>query len=168
MKWLGKQSARAPELAPTQDSSTADRPVSKVTSNIPRGTVVLAGEGGLVRLTWKKGQQAHYLAPGPYRIRNVRIVEKKGKNTWFLSSTQPRGQVLQVEEGSPLHLRLTRRILFGGKAHWKGRELFLGFGLRDAQGRGLSIYRNGKRVPIRYELLSADGRRLQSGKMNYG
>jgi len=168
MKWLGTQSARAPRLAPTQDSSTADAPVSKVTSNIPRGSVVLAGEGGLVRLTWKKDQRAHYLAPGPYRIRNARIVEKKGKDTWFLSSTEPRGPVLQVEGGSPLHLRLTRRIVFGGKAHWKGRELFLGFSLRDAKGRGLSIYRNGKRVPIRYELLSAEGRRLKSGKMNYG
>ncbi len=174
MKWLGTQSDKAPAQASVEaetakvSSKGKGSGRSKVTSNIPVGSVVLSGKQGLVRLTWKKGQREHYLSPGDYRIRNLRVVEKKGKETWFLSSTQPRGRALQVEAGSPLHLRLTRGILFGGKARWKGRELMLGFGLRDSQGRGLSIYRNGKRVPIRYELLSSSGKRLQSGEMNYG
>jgi hypothetical protein len=49
----------------------------------------------------------------------------------------------------------------------KGR-LQLGFGIQGADGRGLSVYRNDKRVPVTYKLLARKGRVLASGGMNYG
>ncbi len=50
----------------------------------------------------------------------------------------------------------------------KKGQLQLGFGIRGADGRGLSVYRNDKRVPVTYKVLSSKGKPLAWGKMNYG
>ena len=44
----------------------------------------------------------------------------------------------------------------------------LGFGITDAHKRGLSIYRNDRRVVVTYKMFAKDGRVLKSGRMNYG
>lgn len=36
------------------------------------------------------------------------------------------------------------------------------------QKAGLTIYREGKRIPVRYRLVDAEGSELAAGKMNYG
>ncbi len=36
------------------------------------------------------------------------------------------------------------------------------------RGRGLAIYKNGKRITVSYELLSEKGKVLSKGKLDYG
>ncbi len=36
------------------------------------------------------------------------------------------------------------------------------------QKAGLTIYKAGKRIPIRYRLVDSEGTELAAGKMNYG
>ena len=48
------------------------------------------------------------------------------------------------------------------------RNLQLNFSLINKNRHGLSIYHDGKRVPVTYTVLSKKGSRLAWGKMNYG
>ncbi|MHC4957726.1 MAG: hypothetical protein ACYTGN_05065 [Planctomycetota bacterium] len=50
----------------------------------------------------------------------------------------------------------------------RGGGLQLGFSITGADGRGLSIYRNGKRVAVSYRLVDGNGKVLDRGPMNYG
>jgi hypothetical protein len=179
--WLHAEAKSAPREAIRPPVGASDRKASdkspdktrsgraEVTSNILLGSAVLAGPKGLVRLHWRMGEGVQYLSAGNWRVRNLRIIEKQGDRVWFTSATQAKGKVLRIEAGAPLKLRFSREVHFAARAQWKKKgELTLGFSLRNPQGLGLSIYSKGSRVPIRYELLAADGKRLQSGKMNYG
>ena len=51
---------------------------------------------------------------------------------------------------------------------FRGNNLLLGFQITGADGRGLSIYRDGKRVRVTYRVRSKKGKVLAEGAMNYG
>ncbi|MHC4450497.1 MAG: hypothetical protein ACYS0E_10250 [Planctomycetota bacterium] len=43
----------------------------------------------------------------------------------------------------------------------------LGFGITTKDKRGLSVYRDGKRVPVIYKVFDKKGKVLAQGTMNY-
>jgi hypothetical protein len=45
--------------------------------------------------------------------------------------------------------------------------LTLGFGITTKDKRGLSVYRDGKRVPVIYKVFDKKGKVLAQGTMNY-
>ena len=137
-------------------------------TNLKEGSIILVGPESDVALVWKGKRGSRSLPPGRYRLKTTRIARTKGKDHWFLSQTGPPLPPQQLPSDK------TTRIDVGDSVHFtpsvqreKGR-LQLGFGIRGADGRGLSVYKNDKRVPVTYKLLSKGGRTLASGKMNYG
>lgn len=142
-----------------------------VTSDLKAGSIVLAGPKGDVTLVWKAGDgdRARMLAPGAYRIRTTRVEREKKGVHWFLSATaRPKEASRDVKAGGRLRLDVPATVHFNGQVQRRGERLQLGFGVKDDRGRGLSVYRAGKRVPVTYKVLSKRGKVLAQGTMNYG
>jgi hypothetical protein len=139
-----------------------------VETNLEEGSIILKGKEHDVALVWKGKREARLLAPGYYRVRTTRIVRRKGKDHWFLSQTGPPLPPSPFEQGKTIRIEVGDSVHFKGHVKRKKDRLQLGFGIRGADGRGLSVYKNDKRVPVTYKLLSRDGRTLASGTMNYG
>ena len=141
-----------------------------VTSNLETGSIILAGPKGDVAIHWKKGDEdrSRGLPPGNYRLRTVRIEREHKGVHWFLSATSQPRKPIEFESDEKVKLDVADTVHFKGKVKRMGRKLQLNFGLQSETHQGLSIYENGKRVPVTYKLLSAKGKVLATGKMNYG
>ncbi len=59
-------------------------------------------------------------------------------------------------------------VAFVGHAKMRGAALRLGFSVKSKENRGLSVYRDGARVPMTYEILDAKRKVLATGAMSYG
>lgn len=169
IRWLGSDQAPRPELidsAPDDDSDA-----SFIESNIETGSVVLARGDRRITLAWKKGDDSRRraLPAGSYRLRTTRVerVDKDGTR-WFVSLSGPGGRKLRIATGKTNRLVIDTAVHFKGKVKRRGHRLQLAMAITGANGRGLSIYKNGKRVAVDYKLLDAKGRVLARGRMNYG
>lgn len=139
-----------------------------VATNLEAGSIVLAGPKGDVALVWTGPNQERGLPPGRYRLRTTRVERLKGKEHWFLSSTGPPGKAFDVEAGKTTRIEVPATVHFKPVVRRHGAKLQLGFSIVAGDGRGLSVYRDDRRVPVRYKVLDEDGRELVAGRMNYG
>ena len=100
----------------------------------------------------------------------TRVERRRGEEHWFLSSTGPDGKSLRLLAGTTERIEVADTVHFRATAKPDGRGggLALGFSLQAADGRGLSVYRQDRRVPVSFEVLADDGAVLGSGTMNYG
>jgi len=135
-----------------------------------RGSVVLRGPTGDVSLVWAdgKGPRARSLAPGEYRLRTTRVVREHEGRDWFLSSTGPLGPTRTLRAGETAKVEGCAEVRFQAHARRRHAELQLGFSVTGADGRGLSVYRDGRRVDVSYEVVDGAGRVLSRGTMQYG
>ena len=134
-----------------------------VASDLAAGSIILQGTKGDVAVVWKAGEKdrARTLPAGAYRLRTTRIEREKDGEHWFLSSTSPPGLVVVVEPGKTATIDVKDEVHFKGRVRAHGGKVHLGFGITGADGRGLSVYRNDKRVAVTYRVLA-------EGAMNYG
>ncbi|MDH3590920.1 MAG: hypothetical protein OER88_03525 [Planctomycetota bacterium] len=134
------------------------------------GSVVLQRGDRFVTLVWSKDEKdrRRALPAGAYQIKTTRIVRENGDGWWFLSSTGPARAKVSVEETSGATLDIGDTVHFKAMAKAHGKKLQLGFGITGRDGRGLSVYKNGKRVPVRYKLVNKNGKTIGGGAMNYG
>jgi len=164
VRWLERKDQKRPariEQAPRDGEAV-------IASDISVGSMVLAGPDGDVTLIWNEARSKLGLPPGAYRVRTTRI-EREAKGVhWFVSSTGQPGPPLQFEAGRTARLDVQPTVRFRASVKRKGRKLQLGFAITAADGRGLSVYRDGKRIPVTYRLLSSKGKVLAKGRMNYG
>jgi hypothetical protein len=146
-----------------------------VTASFQEGSAVLRGKDGDVTLAFGADAAPSVLAPGKYRVRATRIV----REGWLLSSSgapwpefvvkdalKERARLMDVALTARLEVGETVR--FEGRAKRQGGKLQLGFALKGADGRGLTVYKEGARVPVTYKVLAADGAVLAEGAMTYG
>ena len=167
--WLksggGQRPARV-KSAPARDETTGAR----VVSDFESGTIFLRGPDGDVGLDWKKDDESREraLPPGAYHLRTVRVEHTSGKDHWFVSISGQHGPKYKLCQGDTTKIAVPTKVKFKAHARRRGGEVRLGFGITDVNRRGLSIYRNDRRVVVTYKMVSRDGRLLKSGKMNYG
>lgn len=135
-------------------------------ANIKEGEAFLKNDAGKVyRLAWsKKGKPARHLPAGTYTLTGYRVVDGE----WFLSTAGGRSKV-KVRKGKTTRLKLGSVVHIKLRAQRKRNgTVSLGMNVENDRGMGLSLYRNGKRIPIPYQFLSKTGDKLTAGKMNYG
>ena len=169
IKWL----TRNDEARPLRLDAAPKRPkdLALVETNLDAGSLILAGPGGdVAALVWKfdDKDRRRALPPGAYRLRTTRIERMAGKDHWFLSSTGPPGAERVLKADKTARIEVGDTVHFAAKARRKGGRLQLNFAIRGADHRGLSVYKNDKRVPVTWRQLSKKGKVLASGKMNYG
>jgi hypothetical protein len=138
-----------------------------ITASFKTGSVGLAGPDGDVTLVWKKGG-VRALPAGTYRVRTTRVEREKGDVHWFLSSTSPPREPITVKAGGTVRVAVGDTVHFQPRIRRKDDRMQLGFAIKGADGRGLSVYKNDRRVPVTYKVLAKDGKVLASGTMNYG
>ena len=143
-----------------------------VKSNLAHGTILLTGPDGDVTLVWKDGEKgkARALPPGSYRLRTIRVERVQDGTHWFLSSTGPKGKPMDLAGRRTKRVDVTDTVHFRHQINPdpKSGGLNLGFSIKTADDRGLSIYKDGRRVPVRYEVLAKGGAVLAQGTMKYG
>lgn len=151
MKWLEAQKP------PPRGEGAA-----KVEASFTEGTAVLAGPAGERTLVWDPKGPAPELPLGTYRVRTTRIL----RENFLISSTGMPEPSLAVT--GKAELKLDETVRFRCRATRKGEKLQLGFNISAPDGRGLSVYKDDRRVPVAYKVLGKDGEVLAQGKMTYG
>jgi hypothetical protein len=117
---------------------------AKVVASFAEGSAVLAGEKGEISLAWDPKGPAPEAPPGTYRVRTLRIA----RGSFLISSAGLPAPPLVVKETT--ELKIDEIVRFDGNARRRGRALQLGFSIKGADGRGLTIYKAGARVPVKY------------------
>tara|TARA_R110002072_G_scaffold28296_9_gene91090 strand:+ start:3773 stop:4216 length:444 start_codon:yes stop_codon:yes gene_type:complete len=131
-------------------------------SNLEEGEIFLKKEGQAYRLVWTRKEKARgrVLEEGQYTFLGFRA--RKGE--WFLSAAGGRDKIrLKAGETTQLALDLSVKVEFKAQQKRTG-AVFLGMGVLGDRGKGVSIYREGKRVRFGYRLAPGGA----SGSMNYG
>lgn len=167
--WLGKGDTRRPVTVKKPPEGKVEA-AARVESDVKAGSIVLVGEKRRFTLAWteKDEARARAIPPGRYALRAVRLIRESKGASWVRSSTSPRREPTDFPAGR------TTRLEAGGAVHLKARAtkkkgmLRLGFALVTEQGAGASVFRDGKRIRVGYELLDGAGRKLASGTMKYG
>lgn len=168
MKWLEAQ--KPPPRAPGKREGSG-----RVTMSFAQGTAVLAGPDGEVTLAPDAETSEFWLPPGKYRVRTTRIV----RDNWIVSSAgtpEPalvvkdmrKERATQLDVPETAHLNVDETVRFQCHAKRHGAKLQLGFSINGADRRGLTVYKDGVRVPVTYKVLAKDGEVLAEGTMNYG
>lgn len=147
----------------------ATTPITKgmgaVTSNLERGELFLRDEEGKVyRLRWTAGEddQERSLPLGTYVLVGYRIVEGK----WHLSASGGRRKVVVGE--TPTRVIVSKGVAIDFRAKPRGSQLSLQMGIAGGDGLGMSIFKDGARIPIRYRLTGKKDAEVAAGPMNYG
>lgn len=141
-----------------------------VTSDLATGSIVLGGGRKAFTLAWsadcKGGARA--IPPGDYRIRSARRLARKGAATWVLSSCSPRSKPMKFAAGATTRLTIGETVHLGTRVVIRKGRLNIGFALTTDRKWGASVFQDGKRIPVRYELLDKSGKKLSSGPLKYG
>lgn len=148
-----------------------------LTPGFERGALILRGPRGVVvRLSWEaeaadgaeSSDERRALPAGSYDLVGYRILERgEDGSLWHVSASAPKGKpirVLEVEAGA------TSSVDVDGTVHVKRRlgASQIGMGIQGEGEAGLSIYKDGKRIPIRFELRDHAGGVVAEGRMRYG
>ena len=171
--WLREQPLPLPQVV---DEAPEEAQPTHGLLSLPAGqeaAVLLQGQDGeLLRLSWEQREGAaastdrrRALPVGSYRIRGVRIVDRSREGeVWHTSASGHRLGHLEVEAGQLQALELDPTVQLS-KSLRRGRAAM---SINRPGGAGLSIYKDGRRVPIGYRLVDAAGRAVASGRMRYG
>ena len=134
------------------------------------GSIILQRGDRVFALVWSLNDKdrRRALPAGEYLLRTTRLEREKDGAWWFLSSTGPAKQPVHVTKRPITKLSIDDTVQFRGMVKRRGDKLQLGFSITGADKRGLSVYRDGKRVPVSYKVLDSKGKLLTKGRMNYG
>jgi len=165
--WLKRQ-----KVAPKVDAPPAAdaKPTAWIEPAFDSGSVVLMSGDRLVRVVWPLGgeDKRRVLAPGKYTVRELRFEHTHKGAHWFLSSSGPPYQKVEVAARGGTKLVIPDEITCTTKAKRKGAQLNISFAMGAKNGHGITIFKKSLRVPVTYRVLDKDGRELAAGKMNYG
>jgi len=140
-----------------------------VTPEFLEGDLFLTdADGRNWRLTWSGDedgtQRARALPAGTYQLKTYRIVRYEAGERWHVSATSLGIAELDVIAGEELLVELDDAIVLRSSLSRKRAQLKF----EGAAEAGLTIYRDGARIPVDYRLLAANGALLSAGPMEYG
>jgi hypothetical protein len=140
-----------------------------VTPSFEGGDLFLTNADGFAfRLSWtgdeETDERARALPAGEYVLKTYRVLREDDDAQWHISATSPAIQKIEVSAGANTEVEIDDAIrirshLNGGRAQMM---------IQGEHGAGLSIYRDGKRIPIDFRVVDDDGSVITSGHMRYG
>ncbi len=141
-----------------------------MTPSFDRGALLLRDEEGTVlRLSWEEeagadADRRRALPAGDYKLISYRILLQDGEETWHLSATHSKIQEVTIQPGEDLRIEVDPRIHITGRIG-HGR---VSIAVQGEHKAGLSIYKDGRRIPMGYRIVGADEKELASGDYRYG
>lgn len=131
------------------------------------------GAGGLYRVSWERAEgrpevadRRRALPAGEYEVVGLRQVDRtRADEVWHTAATGAQLGRLVVEDGeeTPVKLDATIRVTRG----LRGGNM-VAMNVTHPSGAGLTLYKNGRRVPVAFRLLDARGEIVRRGPMTYG
>ncbi|MHC5011231.1 MAG: hypothetical protein ACYTG6_09805 [Planctomycetota bacterium] len=124
------------------------------------------------RVSWEqnpgnapKATRRRALPAGDYVLHGYRLlaVGEDGR-MWHVSATRHDLRRIEVVAGEDLRIEIDATI----HVRHRLRRNQVAMQVLGEKGAGLTIYRAGKRIPIRYRLFDPDGETVREGPMNYG
>lgn len=171
-EWLRSEPLTLPTLIASSPAKATEEQGIIV---LPEGEAALMLQdefGEVLRLSWEEvegrkssADRRRALPAGQYKIVGLRQIDRSREGElWHTSVTGRQLGFLDVEEGEEQTLELDRSIILSRGL--RGQRIAMG--ITHPSGAGLSIYKDGRRIPIGYQLLAGDGRVVRHGSMNYG
>lgn len=103
---------------------------------------------------------------GKYRVLGIHAIDRSRRDqVWHLSTSGRRLGTLEVTEGEEVPYELDRTVHIEG-ALQEGKRISVS--VRHTSGAGLTLYRDGRRIPMSYRLVDRRKKTLRSGKITYG
>jgi len=144
--------------------------LATITPGFERGALILRNaEGRFYRLSWEAAQpgadRRRALPAGKYALAGYRLVssDSSGK-TWHVSATAPSMRELELASGQETRLEIDPTIRLDRRLNGDSVQV----SVQGEARSGLSMYKEGKRIPLGFELLDHAGKKLADGKINYG
>ena len=105
------------------------------------------------------------LPAGEYPLINYRIVDRsRPGEVWHLSGSGMKLRKIEVPASGELRIEVAPKLSV--KQRFDGTSA--GFEIRGVDAAGVSVYKNGKRIPMSYRILGDSGEEFAHGKMSYG
>ncbi len=134
-------------------------------------------QGKIMRLAWeapaKQNEKAagrRALPAGTYTLTGYRILRcDDDGDEWFTSTILAHydQHKIKVVAGKVLQLKIDPAIDVSCEADATSKYIVRSF-FKGMHGAGLTIYKNGKRIPLGFKITSPDGKALESKAMKYG
>ena len=149
-----------------------DAKSGSASASFEEGSLIVSNaKGELIRLAWEPREgltmpqdRRRALEPGEYRLVGYRVVTRDASGLrWHVSATG-KMKKLVVESGRDLRVDVDERIRVAQRFDGKSA----GMEIRGDGGAGLTIYRDGKRIPVPYRVVDDSGAVLARGDMRYG
>jgi hypothetical protein len=145
-----------------------------VTSTIVRGELFLhpkGDPGSRLRLRWSEDDtdRARALRPGPYTVTGYRhVATAEDGAEWIWSTTSPGFAELEVKQGETTHFGVRTALGLKTRAFENKGKHRVGLAFQAEPRLGSTLYRAGRRIAIRWQLLDDEGTVLSDGPMRYG
>jgi hypothetical protein len=125
-----------------------------------------AADGRLLRVSWDEpgADRKRHVAPGRYELLGYRLMAEAEGTTWHVSSSGLRAVSMDFSPGGTHLVSIDPTILLEERVQSDGLQV----AVRGHENGGLSIYKEGKRVPIGYRRVDRAGTLLGEGKIEYG
>jgi len=182
IEFFRRESSKKPRVVATSGRRRQDH-VGYVTNNFGEGTIILTNEEGeYFRLEWAptgcsstrsgtriRADARRPLSAGRYTVVNYRVVRRdRSGHEWFTSTTGLDIAKVDVVEGKTTAIVLNAGIEIGCEAIDTGDSIVVSVAVQGHNSAGLAIYCDGKRIPLTFSVVGADGNRITGGPMQYG
>ena len=131
--------------------------------------LVKDADGQPWRLSWEADDQGtdrrRGLPPGSYDVTAYRMIDRSREDAeWHISVSGLREWKLEVDAGETAELEVDATV------HMRAgvRRGMASMSIVGMHGAGLSIYKDGRRIPINFRVIDSQGEVLAKGPMNYG
>jgi hypothetical protein len=145
-----------------------------ITTDFDEGAIVLKrkSDGQAYQLLWKKGSRKEdrrrALPAGDYQVISYRLARQDADgHDWFISGTGPIRN-LKVHAGQVHDLKLHESIFLECRVRPHGGELQVQGIAQGEHHCGLSIWKDGRRIPLGFRITDAQNKELASGSLKYG
>jgi hypothetical protein len=154
-----------------------------VSPGFREGSLFIRNAGGEVtRLAWEPleggeatkpadGKTARWraLPPGTYTLTGFRFLRKDDTGRdWFVSAISPQGiRKFVVKPGRVQKIDVDPSVTIGVRGSAKD-GFMIQVPIHGMHRAGVSIYREGRRIPLTFTITGADGERIEEGRINYG
>ena len=156
--------------AEARDAGTEEGLISLGHSEVISVLLTPASGGSPVRLVWARnqGSESRALPAGKYRVQQYAVTRRdRGKLEWQLWASGAKGRTIEVKRGERTKLELDPRVNIRSMARFTKRGLQVTIAPTGDHHMGVTIVKNGTRVPAEYQLVGPT-KALATGALSYG
>ena len=172
--YLKSDAATKPAVVDAASDAGTDGEVGLVTSTIAHGELFLRPKGRkaeLFRLRWAPDDEARArpVPVGVYPVIGYRHIQKAADGApWIWSSCSNGFRELEVKSDETVACDVKTGLKMNTRALFRKGKHRVGLLFMAAKKLGHTLYRNGRRIPIEWQCLDAEGEVLAKGAMRYG